>query len=52
LGLSHERILDRINWRDALAFEEDFEGTEDDDDEGSGSMSEECKSEDKSRKSE
>jgi hypothetical protein len=31
LDLSHERILNGINWRDALAFEEDFEETEDGD---------------------
>ena len=50
--LSHERILDEINRRDALAFEEDFEETEDEVDEGSGSMSEEFKSEDESGESE
>ena len=49
--LSHERILDGINRRDALDFEEDFEETDDDDDEGDGSMSEECESEDAGGKS-
>ena len=51
LDLSHEQILDEINLRDALAFKEDFEETDDNDDEGAGSMSEECKSEDESGKS-
>ena len=52
MDLSHEQILDEINRRDALAFEENFEETEDGDHEGSGSMSEECKSEDESGESE
>jgi hypothetical protein len=46
--LPHEQILDGIKLRDAL--EEDFEETEDGDDEGSGSMSEECESEEESGK--
>ena len=44
--------MDGINRRDALAYEEDFKETEEDHDECSGSMSEECESEDKSGKSE
>jgi hypothetical protein len=45
--LSHERILDEINRRDSLAFEEDSEeeGTDADDDEAAGSMSDEGDSE-------
>jgi hypothetical protein len=52
LDLLHEQIWDGINRRDALAFEEDFEETEDNDDEGSGPMSEEWESEEESSKSE
>jgi hypothetical protein len=40
----HERILDEINHRDVLAFEEDFDETDDVDEEGAVSMSEDCKS--------
>jgi hypothetical protein len=51
--LHHEQILDEINWRDALAFEEDFDKIDDDDEEGvMSTMPEDCKSEGDSSKSE
>jgi NMD protein affecting ribosome stability and mRNA decay len=52
LDLPHERILDGRNYRDLLAFEEDFEEKEGGVDERSGSMSEARKIEDESGKSE
>jgi hypothetical protein len=52
LDLLHEQILDETNHRDALAFEEDFEETDDNDEEGTVSMSEDCKSEDDSGENE
>jgi hypothetical protein len=45
--LSHERILDEVNRRDALAFEEDFDESDDNDE-----ISEDSESEDDSSESE
>ena len=50
--LSHERILDEVNRRDALAFEEDFDETDDNDEEGAVSIPEDCESEEESSESE
>ena len=50
--LSHERILDEVNRRDALAFEEDFNETDDDDEEGTVSISEDSENEEDSGDSE